>query len=110
MIDSSTNGTQISVTITFRPSRSFALVPASCPSTLPANECAGYNIQVCTHALNRNLYNNQLSDAAGTWVNATASVVPGNQALVLSATAPTPGLRAIATSYGQVRHDFNPNP
>lgn len=85
-----TLGKTITVTVRFDPATlpgTLHLVPAACPSDVPANNCDGFDIQ--------------LGDAGKSWINATAAIGADGRSLVLTATAPVTGLRAIGCRYAQ---------
>jgi len=82
----------ITVTVSFVPTSlqaALQLRPAHCPTEqgLPASDCDGFDIQI--------------SDAGRSWVTATAAVSADGKNVILTATAPVTGLRAIGCRYGQ---------
>eukprot|EP01116_Phalansterium_solitarium_P019525 TRINITY_DN5491_c0_g1_i1.p1 TRINITY_DN5491_c0_g1~~TRINITY_DN5491_c0_g1_i1.p1 ORF type:complete len:513 (-),score=201.49 TRINITY_DN5491_c0_g1_i1:164-1702(-) len=84
----STQGTQVTVTVALTGcAKGCYVLPETWPASTPAGAFAGWEIQV--------------NDANGSWLNATATPTADGQGLVLTVTAPSTGLAAVATAYGR---------
>jgi sialate O-acetylesterase len=94
-----TSGTTITVTVSFQA----GTVGSGLTTTVPAPALAA-QANICVTGLTPDecgFPTIQVNDASSTTLNATATLSSDRQSIVLTATAPASGLKAISTSYGR---------